>query len=199
LGLKESDVVLKILFPFFVVIIVSIPIWVLLSNRYGKKRPAFFGILMLGLITMIAYPLYPYGNSYYPLITAIVGGICAGSIFLLDSLVADIVDYDELMTGESKEGLYFGFWKMGTKFAQAIGLAVSGFILDIIGLVQGSTEQTAEVGWRLAVVFGPVVGFFFIIGAIVFLWMPLNSENHKRIQLLLEKKNQRKLRKEQSS
>ncbi|NCN10060.1 MAG: MFS transporter [Leptospira sp.] len=194
LGLKESDVVLKILFPFFVVIILSIPIWVMLSNRYGKKKPAFFGILLLGLITMIAYPLYPYGNSYYPLITAIVGGICAGSIFLLDSLVADIVDYDELITGESKEGLYFGFWKMGTKFAQAIGLAVSGFILDIIGLVQGSLEQTAEVGWRLAFVFGPVVGFFFILGAIVFLWMPLNSENHSRIQILLEKKNQRKLK-----
>jgi Na+/melibiose symporter-like transporter len=191
LGLKESDVVINILFPFFLVIIVSIPFWILVSNRWGKKIPAFLGIFFLGLLTMIAYPLYPYGDARYPLITAVLGGICAGSIFLLDSLVADIVDYDELMTGEEKEGLYFGFWKMGTKLAQAFGLGVSGILLDAIGIVQGSTTQSVEVGFRLAIVFGPVVGIFFIIGAIVFLWMPLNSDKHHRIQLLLEKKKKK--------
>ncbi|MCC5813371.1 MAG: MFS transporter, partial [Leptospira sp.] len=188
LGLSESQVVIGILFPFFVIIILSIPLWLFLSNRYGKKMPAFAGIFLLGLVTMIAYPLYPYGNAYFPLITAVFGGICAGSIFLLDSLVADIVDYDELLTGEMKEGLYFGFWKMGTKFAQAIGLAVSGVMLDLIGLVQGATTQTEEVGFRLAMVFGPVVGAFFILGAIVFLWMPLTEPLHHRIKILLDKK-----------
>ena len=95
------------------------------------------------------------------------------------------------MTGEEKEGLYFGFWKMGTKLAQAFGLGVSGILLDAIGIVQGSTIQSVEVGFRLAIVFGPVVGIFFIIGAIVFLWMPLNSDKHHRIQLLLEKKKKK--------
>ncbi|WCL49720.1 MFS transporter [Leptospira sp. GIMC2001] len=195
LGLKESEVVLQILFPFFVIIILSIPFWIYLSDRYGKKIPAFFGILILGLVTMIAYPLYPYGDARFPLITAVIGGICAGSIFLLDSLVADIVDYDELKTGDEKEGLYFGFWKMGTKFAQALGLAVSGVLLDVIGIVQGSDTQSPETGYRLAIVFGPVVGAFFVLGAIVFLWMPLTDSVHKRIKKLLDRKKRIRLEK----
>lgn len=192
LGLDESDIIIKILFPFFVIIILSIPFWLWLSKKYGKKYPAFFGILILGLSTVIAYPLYPYGNVYYPLITAVLGGICAGSIFLLDSLVADIVDHDELMTGEMKEGLFFGFWKMGTKFAQAIGLGVSGFILDGIGFDPSSQIQSAEVSFRLAMIFGPVVGGFFVLGAVTFLWMPLNEELHNRIKKLLHLKRKKR-------
>lgn len=188
LGLEEPQIIIGILLPFFLVIIASIPLWVWLSKKYGKKYPAFWGIFVLGILTMIAYPLYPYGNQYYPLITAVIGGICSGSIFLLDSLVADIVDYDELITGEMKEGLYFGIWKMGTKFAQAIGLALSGIILDWIGLIPGETNQPEYVSYRLAMVFGPLVGFFFAIGSIIFLWMPLNQDNYLRIQKLLEKK-----------
>ncbi len=191
LGLSESDVVLRILLPFFVIIILSIPFWVWLSNLYGKKMPAFFGIFILGIATIIAYPLYPYGNPYYPLVTAILGGICAGSIFLLDSLVADIVDYDELKTGEMKEGMYFGFWKMGTKFSQAISLALSGVMLDWIGFEKGSYQQTEEVRLRLAIVFGPLVGGFFVLGAILFLWMPLTNSLHQRILKLLDLKRKR--------
>lgn len=192
LGLTESQVVLGILFPFFVIIILSIPFWIRIANRFGKKYPAFFGVFLLGLSTAIAYPLYPYGNPYYPLITAVIGGICAGSIFLLDSLVADTVDYDELKTGEMKEGLFFGFWKMATKFAQAIGLAVSGFLLDAIGFQPGSSSQSEEVTVRLAWIFGPGVGVFFILGSLVFLYMPLNRELSTRIAAILEKKRKQR-------
>jgi GPH family glycoside/pentoside/hexuronide:cation symporter len=188
LGLKESEVVLGILIPFFVIIILSIPVWVWLAGKFGKKKPAFWGIMALGLLTIVAYPLYPAGNPYFPLITAVFGGICAGSIFLLDSLVADIVDYDYLKTGEGKEGLYFGFWKMGTKLAQAFGLAVSGILLDWIGFQQGKTTQSAEVAWRLALIFGPGVGIFFVLGAGIFYFMPLTPALHTRIQGLLAKR-----------
>jgi GPH family glycoside/pentoside/hexuronide:cation symporter len=44
------------------------------------------------------------------------------------------------------------------------------------------------VGWRLALLFGPVVGGFFIAAALVFLLMPLTDEKHKQVQRLLKKK-----------
>ena len=59
------------------------------------------------------------------LVIAVVGGFLVGSIVLLESLVADTVDYDELRTGQKREGIYFGFWKMSTKIARAGAIALA--------------------------------------------------------------------------
>ncbi|PKA04620.1 MFS transporter, partial [Leptospira ellisii] len=109
-----------------------------------------------------------------------------------DSLVADIVDYDELKTGQKREGWFFGLWKMATKTARALGLGLGGFLLGEIGYQEGSLEQIPELGFRLSILFGPVVGGLFLLGAFVFLAMPLTGERHARIQSLLLRK--RKIR-----
>ncbi len=188
LNLKESDVIINILLPFFVVLILSIPFWVWISKKYGKKIPAFLGIFSLGALTMIAYPLFPPGEIRPPLLVAILGGIFAGSILILDSILTDVVDYDEMKTRDHREGLYFGFWKMGTKLSQAFGIAITGFILDAIGFQAGAEQQIPEIGFRLALLFGPGVGFFFVVGSFLFLFFPLTDEKHIRIQKILLKR-----------
>ncbi|TGL44763.1 MFS transporter [Leptospira perdikensis] len=189
LGLKESIVVINILLPFFLILILSIGFWVWISKKVGKKIPAFLGVFGLGVLTVIAYPLFPYGELRPPLIVAFVGGICAGSILIMDSILTDVVDYDEFKTGEKREGLYFGIWKMGVKFSQAFGIALTGFLLDAIGFQNGAPTQSADVGFRLAMIFGPGVGFFFILGSILFLFFPLSDEKHIQIQRILLKRN----------
>ncbi|EOQ95246.1 transporter, major facilitator family protein [Leptospira wolbachii serovar Codice str. CDC] len=189
LGLKESLVVINILLPFFLVLILSIGFWVWIAKKIGKKIPAFLGVFGLGLLTVIVYPLFPYGELRPPLIAAFVGGICAGSILIMDSILTDVVDYDEFKTGEKREGLYFGIWKMGVKFSQAFGIALTGFLLDAIGFQNGTTTQSQEVGFRLAMIFGPGVGFFFILGSILFLFFPLSDEKHIQVQRILLKRN----------
>jgi GPH family glycoside/pentoside/hexuronide:cation symporter len=59
--------------------------------------------------------------------------------------VADVVDHDEAIRGVHREGLYFGFWRMGSKLARALGLAVAGFLLEIIGFSPGAAEQAESV------------------------------------------------------
>ncbi|MDF3822069.1 MFS transporter [Leptospira sp. 96542] len=191
LGLKESQVVISILLPFFLVLMASIGFWVWVAKKIGKKKPAFFGVFALGVLTVIAYPLFPFGELHPPLIVAFIGGICAGSILIMDSILTDVVDYDEFKTREKREGLYFGIWKMGVKFSQAFGIAITGFLLDAIGFDKQSVTQSAEVGFRLAMIFGPGVGFFFILGSILFLFFPLTDEKHIQIQRILLKRNQK--------
>lgn len=191
LGLKESLVVINILLPFFLVLLLSIGFWVWISKKIGKKIPAFLGVFCLGVLTVIAYPLFPYGELRPPLIVAFIGGICAGSILIMDSILTDVVDYDEFKTGEKREGLYFGIWKMGVKFSQAFGIAITGFLLDMIGFQNGAQTQSQEVGFRLAMIFGPGVGFFFIFGSILFLFFPLTDKKHIQVQRILLKRKQK--------
>ena len=191
LELPEDIVVLAVLLPFFLCLLASIPLWVWISRHKGKKWPAFWGVLGLALLTVFTYPFFPPGSIVGPVCIAIVGGFCAGSVVILDSLIPDAIDYDELRTGRDREGLYFGVWKLGTKISRALGLAFAGVVLQIIGFDEGRMTQDPEVGWRLALLFGPAVGVFFALAAIVFACFPLTDGTHRRIQRILERRRLR--------
>ena len=194
LGLSEATTVGSILLPFFLFFLLSIPAWVLLSRRMGKRRPALIGVGSLGILTALLYPLFPPGELAGPLAMAFFGGFFAGAIVLLDSMVADVVDHDELRTGRTREGLYFGVWKMGTKLSRAGGLLLAGWLLGWIGFEGGATEQSVEVGRRLAWLFGPVVGAFFIAGGAILARAPLTDARHRRVQALLLRKRAHRAR-----
>lgn len=187
--LTEDQIVFDILALFAVVVSASILFWVFISSRLGKRWPAFFGFFMLGIITVIIYPLLPPGKLWPAMVFAsTLSGFMVGCIVIFESMIADIVDYDELKTGEHREGLYFGCWTMATKFARAFGLALSGQLLDAIGFREGLDAYPPEIGFRLSMIFGPLVGGIFILAALVFLAVPFSDAKHKRIQRLLEKR-----------
>ncbi|MBI1321466.1 MAG: MFS transporter [Candidatus Hydrogenedens sp.] len=200
LHLTEPQVLLGILVPFVLFASPSIVVWVLLARRFGKKRPAFWGALLLGLFTVVTYPLLPAGVLWAPIVfSAGFGGFLVSSIILFDSLVADIADYDELRSGLHREGLYFGVWTLATKASRALGLAATGQMLGLIGYQEGVEEQSAAVAWRLALLFGPVVGACFMAAAVVFLLMPLTGAKHKQVQRLLHRRREKLLARESAT
>tara|TARA_B100001939_G_scaffold239196_1_gene206742 strand:+ start:268226 stop:269644 length:1419 start_codon:yes stop_codon:yes gene_type:complete len=183
----NSEAVGLILVVFILVWSASLLFWTWLSRRVGKKYPGFAGVFLLGLATCFTYPYFPAGEVKYPLFMSVLGGFLVGAIVLLDSLVADIVDYDELKSGEHREGLYFGFWKMAIKASRGVSMAFTGTLLAAIGF-QANQVQAPEVSERIAYLFGPGVGSFFLLGAIVFLFLPYSRGIHQRVQDLLVRK-----------
>jgi len=186
--LSEKQVILVILLPFFLCLVASVPFWVWLAKKWGKKNAAFFGIITLGCSTSIVYPLMPSGVLVFPLLNAMIGGFMAGAIVLMDSLIADSIDYDRLRVSHAREGLYFGVWKMITKISRAIGLLVAGIFLDGIGFIAGTKPIDPDILFSLALVFGPVVGILFILAGVTLWTLPLDSKLHDRIQNIIEKR-----------
>lgn len=194
LGLTEQQTIGGVLLPFFLCFLLSIPGWVLLSRRHGKRVPALIGVGGLGLLTAWVYLVFPSGRLEGPFLMALFGGVLAGAIVLLDSMVADVVDHDELHHGRAREGLYFGVWKMGTKLSRALGLLLAGFLLGWIGFEEGAPAQGPAVAERLAWLFGPVVGCFFLAGGLVLAFAPLTDARHRRVQSLLAERRRRRAR-----
>lgn len=188
LQLSEKDVFLVILLPFTFVISVSIIFWTLLARQIGKKKAAFWGILGLGLLTTAVYPTLPAGRLMFPLLVGIVGGFLVGAVFLLDAMVTDIADYDEWKTGNKSDGLYFGFWRLSSKLARALGLAASGLILETIGFVPLAPEQTPEFTQALAWLFGPGVGVFFMAAAGILVTQPFGKKKTAQLARALKRK-----------
>ena len=84
-----------------------------------KDTTHFLTTTLVLVANMLLGPLTSVGSA----IGAVVG----------PSVQADVVDYDEVKSGEHREGLYFGLWKMTVKLSRALGLALSGFLLHAIG------------------------------------------------------------------
>lgn len=168
----------------------SLPGWIALSNRLGKKRPALVASLAFGVMAGIGYPIIPPGALAPAFVLSCIGGACGGSLVLLYSLATDIVDYDEALSGRQREGLYFGLWNMGTKFARALAVATTGVLLHRIQFVPNA-EQPPEVTRALAWIFGPGAGAFLVLGSILFLWMPPIEHRREQVRRIVEKRRAR--------
>ncbi len=184
--LEEADVRL-IIGVFMLVFCASLPFWVWVAKRYERRTALFTGVICLGLMTCVVYPLFEPGNVRGPLLAAVLGGVFVGAVVLLEAALADVVDYDQLKVGYARFGLYFGIWKMGAKASRAFAIGIAGNVLAWIGFVPNEV-QSPEVAWRLALAFGPGVGVFLIAGAVLALAHPLTREKHARIRRLVARR-----------
>jgi glycoside/pentoside/hexuronide:cation symporter, GPH family len=182
LGLSEAAVQGPVLSVFTLAIVLSVPAWVWLGRRYGKRQPAFAGMLTLGLMTMIAYPLFPPGSLAGPVVAAVIGGFAVGAIILVESLVTDIADEDFTRSGEDREGIYFGFWRMGQKLARSLMLGLTGLMLSAIGYEEALTVQSESTSRALAWLFGLGVGGLFVAASMVFRRTPIDRARQETIQ-----------------
>ena len=156
LKLPESDVRI-VLLAFVLVFCCAIPLWVKLSERFSKIEILRWNVFLLGVMTVVAYPILPQKNIWAPLLVCIPGGVFVGAIVLLEAAVADCLSDSH----EANFGSYFGIWKLVGKVSRALSMAASGIMLQLIG-IEAQAEITSEAAWNLALLFGPGVGIFLI-------------------------------------
>jgi GPH family glycoside/pentoside/hexuronide:cation symporter len=162
LELSEAQVT-QAIFPIFTLsIVLSIPLWIACSKRYGKRTPAYISVGGLGVMGIIAYPILPAGLVWPPLVVSTIGGMLCGAVFLVDSMITDLIDADEAETGKRKESLYFAVWKSALKVARAIAFVVIGVGLDLFGLDLSQKTVSSATQWGIVLLFGVAVGLCFV-------------------------------------
>lgn len=177
----------KIIAVFIVVFTLSIPLWILISRFVSKKRGLILGVGALGLSGSLVYPWFAPGQTIGPLVYGVCAGVLIASVVLLDSFLADVIDYDELKTKQQRAGLYFGVWKLAEKTTRAVAIFLAGSLLSLIGFVPNQ-DQPSEVSERIAWIFGPGVNAFFVLGALIALGMTYSEQKHQKVLQLLMKR-----------
>ena len=125
----------------FVIIFVT---W--LGTKIDKRR-AFFvttGISMIGYA--LKWVCYNPENPWLLLLPAPLMAFGLGGLFtLMPSMIADVVDMDELETHERREGMYGSIFWWVVKLGMAGALAAGGFLLNATGFdVTLGGAQTAQ-------------------------------------------------------
>ncbi len=93
--------------PMVLTALVAFPIWFPLARRFGKREAWLLALALksVGFVCMLLAS--PERAWLFPTAVLLIGSALACSIMLPPSIKADVIDYDEFVTGDRKEGAYF--------------------------------------------------------------------------------------------
>ena len=171
-------------------------VWSAISARLGKKAVYGMGMVLWIIAQAGLFFLKPdQAALMYPL--AVMAGVGVSTAYLIPwSMIPDVIELDELNTGQRREGVFYGFMVLLQKIGLAIGLFVIGQALNLAGFVESSASQpnpvqpeSALLAIRLAI--GPLPTVALIVGLILAYFYPITREVHAEILLKLnERKRQ---------
>lgn len=159
-------------------ILISVPFWVFLSGKIGKKESFLAGIAVL-VAACFLLMVYPRGAGTWFYFIMAVAGIGTGAYFLFPyAIMPEIVDLDELETGTRREGAYFGIYFFIFKLSIALAPLIVGVVLDLFGY-KPDTElsENALLGIRSLVGILPLA--LFLVGMAFLFKFPLSKKRYE--------------------
>ena len=172
----------------------SVPLWLPLSKRFGKIRVWIFGMLLTG-VSFGGMFFLPFLDTvgerlWLIMVMAAFAGLAAGCGGTIGpSVQGDVIDYDEHVTGERKEGSYFAAWNFVYKSALGIMLLMTGFALELSGFVPNQA-QTMEVQLVMVGLYGLFPLVCYVVGAILFSRFKLDEKAYQKIRADLDERAQ---------
>lgn len=165
--MKRPDLIAVMPVFFVVASVASVPVWVLVSKRIGKKATWLISMVMTGI---------SFGSQFFvgenDVLLASVVFVAVGLSFgasgvMGPSILADVIDWDELQTGERKEGAYSAAWGFAFKAGAAIIVVVAGTILQLAGF-EPNVDQNEAAHLAIRLLNSALPLSVFLIGALVF-------------------------------
>jgi len=138
--------------------ILGIPVFQWLANRFGNRNAL---MVAMGIVSTASFStIFTYTPSM-PYLTILTGVLLApataGMWVVIPPMLGDIVDYDELRTGERREGSFSSIYSWQLKMAFAIGAAISGPLVELVGFrVSNGTSQPGEVIDRMRILLATI-------------------------------------------
>jgi GPH family glycoside/pentoside/hexuronide:cation symporter len=170
--------------------ILFIPVVVWLARRFDKRRAFIIGSVTWMLLLMAISFVQPTQLSLAYLLAALAGFGIATAYVIPWSMVPDVVEYDQLRTGQRREGSYYAFASFFQKLATGLALwglglalATTGYITPQPSMPPPVQPQAALNAIRLFI--GPIPAVLLFL-AILFAWKyPITRESHQATLLEL--------------
>lgn len=149
----------------------------LISDRINKGPAYALGLFIASLAVMTSFFL-PRGETPLIYVVAAVAGMGFSAQWVFPwSMLPDVIEYDEKMTGERREGIYYGLWAFLSKFTGALGIAVSGWALGLFGYIP-NMEQTSRALFGIRLFFAIVPAIVLLISLPFLIWYPITRQKH---------------------
>lgn len=154
--------------------------WKWLSDRWNKG-PAYALGLGIASLALIGTFFLPHHASPWIYVIAVVAGIGFSANWVFPwSMVPDVVEVDQLATGEARGGMYYGVWGFTSKLTAALAITISGWVLQLGGYVP-NVEQSTQTLFAIRLFFGPVPALFLLIALPWLFFYPITRVSHAQV------------------
>jgi len=154
--------------------IAFVPLTVWLSKKFDKRRAFIYGSLSWVLLLLVLFTVNPT-QVVLTFVIGVLSGLGIATAYVVPwAMIPDIIEHDELQTGQRREGSFYAlaafFQKMGTGAALwAMGqvFALTGYITPKVGLPvpQQPAEAVLAVRW-----FASIIPAGLLVVGVLFSW-----------------------------
>lgn len=187
--LHEEDRWVYILATFYACNMLGVPLWVWLSRKIGKHRSWAASLILIASAGPF-YLLLGEGDIWYMLPVTVISGIAAGSFQALpNSMKADVIDLDSLLSGEDRAALFFSVWSLVQKGALSIGSYIALSLVAFFGFDPAPDAlNSGQSVWGLKAMFAVGPSIFFIAAAAVVWNYSIDEKRQREVRAELEQR-----------
>jgi GPH family glycoside/pentoside/hexuronide:cation symporter len=174
----------KTMFLFLSIVVLCLPIWLRVARRHDKRTIFVVGAtwwIVTQFFIFAGQPDWPRWAMFAIASLAAIGYAVAD--LMPWSMLGDVIDEDELASGDRREGVYVGFFTFLRKLGGASAVLLIGFALDLAGYVGGAGPggQSDLAVQTIRVLTSLVPALFLALAVVVALRYSLGRVAHQRV------------------
>jgi GPH family glycoside/pentoside/hexuronide:cation symporter len=164
--------------------ILFIPLWVWVARRLDKRRAFILGVASWIVVLLGISALRSDQVTLAYILAALSGSGIATAYVIPWAMIPDIVECDQLETGQRREGSYYAFASFFQKLGTGVALWAIAQALALTGYVTPSGNeplpvQPTQAVTAIRVFMGPVPTVLLLL-SVLFAWRyPITRESHR--------------------
>ena len=178
------DSMWRVLFGLIYVVatFLSLPVWMFIARVIGKLH-VWVIAASIGIVTSVIVFFIGEGQLYLMGTMEFIRGFAAGSVMIVGpAMLADIVDYDELLTAKRREAQFGSFMALVPKFVAIFSATIPLAVLGFVGYNPVLPSQTPMTVFAIRGLYALLPIVFHIIILIVILRYPISRKVHEKIR-----------------
>jgi GPH family glycoside/pentoside/hexuronide:cation symporter len=170
--------------------ILCVPFWLWFARTRNKREAYILGMTAWVVVQGMIFTIQP-GDIPHLLWIAALAGIGVSAAYVMpDSILPDVIEWDELRTGRRQEGIYYGIRTLIRKLTGALVIFITLQLLGWSGYVSPPQDAVAfnqsDSALHMIRLMVSPIGMLILTGTILLAWFyPLSREKYARVQKLL--------------
>ncbi|MBD1876642.1 MFS transporter [Nodosilinea sp. FACHB-131] len=160
-----------------------------LSRRLGKQEVFYIGIGTWIIAQIALFFVQPGQVAALYLLCIVISFGVATAYVVPWAMLPDVIELDEIKTGQRREGIFYAFMTLLQKVGLALGLFLVSLALQFSGFVSEAAQQSDSALLAIRIFIGPVPMVLLAMSVLLTRFYPITRQMHQEMLLKLAERD----------